>query len=691
VRNIFSSAKRISLRPSVLFRQKDAAAALKEEGEYDSPAASHSLPVNASQPASRHTGAFSLDNRDMQVVQPPQPAQLDARVSMAAAVAVALPVGAAAGNTPDTVSSIGASRSCRPPTPTMPLPATPHSQFAAHHAVAQYPQPPEQYVKSPTSYSSKSLGLHSLDFEYNQQAIDMLMPTLPPMLLLQDKAPELSAATLSSLGTGADHTIDLVDIHTLEELDNVSETLRPSDAIPAAHSDANSVSSAFKSCPYSSLMSHRKTRISPTEVIKSLGSVMRICDAALSSTLVAAAAATAMTEAPLTQDNPDFVVPDIDQLLQELGFTNSFIQGADVESANGDAALPLLGSDSDVFSLMEIDELIEQLGNADFAEEITSSSPHFGRSHLVASSSLLVAEATDDIIEDEEGVELDIGLVVGMLGCVERVAEKAVAAEPCAKRVVDPAALVSELGAVVQPSFIKRVFMKQPLIAAETVYELGSVARLVAVVPLVAPKIFPISVDIESTIAELGNVDGLVAVPAMAIDSLAALICGLGNVNNVVSAAIAPLAPAVPNSPHLDIPDIISELGGVYSPEYMVHNVERVRKCSTQTLVGDIDHEIFAKPVGHLLHEFKYSRQFPDIAETKQISAFDRIKCREPSMDVDENIKETRSRATSTVSVANSDTFGNINRLISALRVPPFIVSRPFLGPLRNVLFSDLC
>ncbi|KAJ2843591.1 hypothetical protein J3B02_005218, partial [Coemansia erecta] len=408
-----------------------------------------------------------------------------------------------------------------------------------------------------------------------------------------------------------------------------------------------------------------------------------ICDSALLSTSQAAAAAALLeteTTVLVQQDNPEFVISDIDQLLRELEFTDSFIQGADVESTNGDAALPLLGSDSDAFSLREIDELIEQLGNADFAEQITVSSPL--PSEKQTARSLIDSEAEETILENA-ALKVDIALAIGMLGCVDKIAEKAVTSVSCCVKqqlAFDPAALVFELGAVVQPAF-KQIEKKQ-------------------LSPAVS-KTSPIAVDVSSTIAELGNVECLVQVVenlpfvplSLPPNFSVALARALGNVDSIVSAAVPTETTSltVPNSPSLDIPDIISELGGVYSPDYIVHNVERVRKCSTQTLVGDIDQEIFAKPATvYLLHDFKY-KQFPDIAATKQPSAALNV-FREASMDVDDIIQETtRSRATSIASVANSDSFGNINRLISALRVPPFIVSRPLLGPLRNVLFSDLC
>ncbi|KAJ1881617.1 hypothetical protein LPJ57_001495 [Coemansia sp. RSA 486] len=692
---------------------------------------------------SHYAGAILLDNHDMQAVQqPPHNLQLNAGIS------------APAFRTPDTVSSNGDSCSRRPRMPTTPLPAIPHNPSAEHHLEAKSPQPPKQQIKSPTSFSSKSLGLHSLDFEYNQNAIDGLLPASPPMPSLQGKDTDTEAdidigidatenadavsALPMSLGTdegfvvdmewdeNTDHSgfersnenqspsdcvIDLVDIHTLEELDNASETLRPSDTIPTSQPTASpAASSAFKSCPYSSLAPCRSAGADALGLTKK--SPASVSQVILSEPVLDASASP-------TLDNPDFVVRDIDQLLRELGLADAFVQGADVESANGEStALPLLGCDSDIISAREIDELVEALDNAESAKQAASSAPSTNEVALYDAVPSFAAVSANN---DSASMDIEAACFV------EQIAEMSVVPMLCANKSFDSESLVFELDAVVQ-SFIDQIGKQQLVSATETRYQLGTSANVLSVVPYmpVAPKISPLAVDVLSIVSELANaelllpfvrsllltsrlsyapaafVDALIgtdsteSAPAIAAPTTSQMV-EMVEIAKVVemadaSDASAPTTPlTAPSSPSLDIPNLISDLGGVYTPEYMVRNMERVRKSSTQTLVGDIDHDLFNKPTGSLLCEFKYEK-FPELARSKQQASTTLGDFRyEMFMDVDEDMQETRSRAMSLVSVANSDSFNHINRLISALRLPPIIVSRPFLGPLRNVLFSDLC
>ncbi|KAJ2235849.1 hypothetical protein IWW45_002258 [Coemansia sp. RSA 485] len=750
VRSMFSSAKRIALRPSALFRHNKATGAVFEQENKDNFQASHSQPMQRS--VSHYAGAILLDNHDMQAVQqPPHNLQLNAGIS------------APAFRTPDTVSSNGDSCSRRPRMPTTPLPAIPRNPSTEHHLEAKSPQPPKQQIKSPTSFSSKSLGLHSLDFEYNQNAIDGLLPASPPMSSLQGKDTDTEAdidigidanenvdavsALPMSPGTdegfvvdmewdeNTDHSgfecsnenqspsdcvIDLVDIHTLEELDNASETLRPSDTIPTSQPTASpTASSTFKSCPYSSLAPCHSAGAGALSLTKK--SPVSVSQIILSDPELDASASP-------TLDNPDFVVRDIDQLLRELGLADAFVQGADVESANGESTtLPLLGCDSDIISAREIDELVETLDNAESAKQATSSALS---TNEVALYDVVPSFAAVSGNNDSASMDIDAALAedIEEASCfVEQIAEMAVVPMLCANKSFDSESLVFELDVVVQ-SFVDQIGKQQLVSATETRYQLGTLANGLSVVPYmpVAPKISPLAVDVLSIVSELANaelllpfvrsllltsrlsytpaafVDALIdtnsieSVPAIAAPTTSQMV-EMVEIAKVVemadaSDASAPTTPLnAPTSPSLGIPNLISDLGGVYTPEYMVHNMERVRKSSTQTLVGDIDHDTFNKPTGSLLCEFKYEK-FPELARSKQqvyttIGDFRY----EMFMDVDEDIQETRSRAMSLVSVANSDSFNHINRLISALRLPPIIVSRPFLGPLRNVLFSDLC
>ncbi|KAJ1723556.1 hypothetical protein LPJ53_002125 [Coemansia erecta] len=794
VRNIFSSAKhRISLRPSTLFKPKSASV------PNDPPR--HQTPDIMP----RQYGAFSLDNRNM---QPVQEQKQHAREQSYVASEY--------------------KHACHPPVPTTPLPAVPCTPPASSLSSSSPPPPtPAEQAKSPGAFSSKSLGLRSLDFEYNELCVNGLLPATPPtttsdvttLPLLGAESADCTAIDMSWIEQGPlvtpyipaaeDQMVNMVDIRSLDKLDSAHETLLPSDAIPLACRNPSALNDR---CPYYTLVSHCEPPVllDVAALIGSLGSVSRISTYALKSSAA----------------DRQFVVNDIDELLRELGFADEFIQGADVESIDSDE-YPPLGTDSDVFSLKEIDELIEQLGNADFAQIITANSPRAECRQISASVEpvdivsivcclgsveTIVASSVPQIAAPVEPVDimlmirclgcveyvvassvpqitapvepLDLEAVVGCLGCVEYVVANSVPRVVCPVEPVEPvdiAATVRCLGSVeyVVASSVPQVTAPAKSIDIDsTIRRLGRIERIIASsVPRIA--IQPKPIDIASTIrrlgrvenivsnsvpqicrshepelpsdvvtesivfdsamlifnlgrivepdllsrlppahviGELGNVDNVVlsAMPAIPSKSIkqplvspdytpADIISELGNVNGIIpvtprskpfdSAALVrrlgnanhalsllvpkPLTLAIPDSPALYVPDIIAELGGVYSPDFMVHGMERVHKSSARAMAEATE---IPDSFG-----FKYKKQFLPALSPAPTSSMAR------PMDVDEHLRQAHSRSVSCVSTDASDSIGNIARLITALRIPPIIVSRPFLGPLRNVLFSDLC
>ncbi|KAJ1858236.1 hypothetical protein LPJ73_001927, partial [Coemansia sp. RSA 2703] len=617
---------------------------------------------------------------------------------------------------------------------------------------------------SPGAFSSKSLGLRSLDFEYNELCVNALMPATPPATMvdvttlppLESESAECTAIDMSwieqgplvtpHIPTAENMVVNMIDIGALDRMDSAHEIILPSDAIPMACRNSSALNDA---CPYYTLVSQYETPVplNVAALIGSLGSVSRICTAALKK----------------GASDSQFVVSDIDELLRELGFADEFIQGADVESIAGDE-YPLLGTDSDVFSLKEIDELIEQLGNADFAQIITANSPRtecrqidltetgiegielssmfstqprprttdatsigsterpldiasivysLGCVKKVVSSSVSQIVASVNPIDVESIIHrlgcvkkvvssslsqavipvkpVDIASIINYLGCVEDVVTTSVPRilhysasnqplDSAAENVMfDSAALVSKLGRIIQPVFVST------LLITDVIGKLGNVENVVSLaVPAIPSKqthdlLVSIDCDPADIVSKLGNVDDIIpASPRSKPFDSAALVRRLGNTNQL-SRLITPKPHnlVIPDSPALYVPDIIAELGGVYSPDFMVHDMERVQKSSARNMVDtDKIPDLFG---------FRYKKQF-----LPALSPAITTRTIKP-MDVDEYPMQSRSRTVSFVSTDASDSIGNIARLITALRIPPIIVSRPFLGPLRNVLFSDFC
>ncbi|KAJ2840884.1 hypothetical protein FBU31_000025 [Coemansia sp. 'formosensis'] len=121
-------------------------------------------------------------------------------------------------------------------------------------------------------------------------------------------------------------------------------------------------------------------------------------------------------------------------------------------------------------------------------------------------------------------------------------------------------------------------------------------------------------------------------------------------------------------------------LGGVYTSEWLVHDMEQAGMSSEQILVDTSATFDFFK--------------FPQLSlQPNEQDHDERRMSAELSgsgMDVDEAIIDSRSRSSS-MSLDHHDGAQYINRLITALRIPPIVVSRPFLGPRRNMLFPRLC
>ncbi|KAJ1728098.1 hypothetical protein LPJ61_004222, partial [Coemansia biformis] len=158
VRSIFSSARRITLRPSMLFRQKDhtddfgSGVLEPEPGSAEQPPASQAsgLPASQASPSPASQAPRSPASR-----APGSPPLLQDCASLSIDA-----------DGPPTQGLSPAEQQGRHST----LPSVPHTPAASYSSGT---------ANSPTSYSSRSLGLHSLDFGYDKHVVDALMPSSP--------------------------------------------------------------------------------------------------------------------------------------------------------------------------------------------------------------------------------------------------------------------------------------------------------------------------------------------------------------------------------------------------------------------------------------------------------------------------------------------------------------------------------
>ncbi|KAJ2776182.1 hypothetical protein H4R18_005804 [Coemansia javaensis] len=289
----------------------------------------------------------------------------------------------------------------------------------------------------------------------------------------------------------------------------------------------------------------------------------------------------------------------------------------------------------------DIDELLAELGLAD---PVAAKSPLAGRSDADGTSLPMQHPAALDDDNDAFSLrEID--------ELLEQLDENA---GLVAKRGCSPTPLRDQGAAASAPPALD---------PAAVVAILGSPERVVSAGTAAACR-----VDSAGLIRSLGPVlDATLLIPARPLD-VGQLVRRLGRADGI-SGALLGGAPRRPEGRRLDVPDLIAGLGGAYTPEFIVCNVECVRWTSEQTLAGDA----------------AAARGFPRLCCAAKAHA-----C---ALDVDEEVGQgARSRATSVVSYDQPfESVQGISKLMAALRIRPFVVSRPFLGPSRTVLFPHLC
>ncbi|KAJ2725902.1 hypothetical protein GGI07_000947, partial [Coemansia sp. Benny D115] len=745
-------------------------------------------------------------------------------------------------------------------------------------------------------YSSKSLGLQSLDFGYNGESVSNLMPpaatgagvssshdellanendngnggngsnrplsdgvlgstaVFNPTDNLSDtvwpvqgcdtedyiELPEEEAAQpacYSDIVHADIPPVDLVDIKLLDQLDDINERMHPSDSLPTlATLGSVHTENTSSGCPYSSLISAGNrpvVTLDVPQIIYDLGSATALGPDVLSPDASPTSVPTANKADDVPLSSPQFSISDIDELLAELGFSADKLQATTTAAGYSLGTSPLassnvaaiaaatdseqrikglharssVASDSEMFSLRDIDELIEQLNEAAVrdsavASRISAISPKLTQYRntlldaspsqydkdikectnepAVSSGDLVVQLGSadkltqaivvvtreepyseDTLAENDSTCLVDAAELVRRLGSIVDVplvipeqrhpsriytvkAEDAISVNALLPTRLDIDALISELGNVMsilppppQPSLATHpppVFsstLVSPLLnVSELIAALGNVCAVVvdaAVLPSSAPELLtpyvesnngssidnnaavidttvlqPVSeelVDAPALIASLGNIDTITSCvpPPQTLEETLHLVDQppAQQITETCSSSSSSSSSTATTSPTFSASELIAELGGVYSPDFLFHSMERVRKASTQTLV---DHDLIA-------NDNQQGKQQVDPYNARSykqdfVGAFGKDKVpvgRSPSfvsMDVDEKVQDPRSRATS-VSRDSQDgslilTAGvdhpayNMSRLLDVLRIPPIVVSRPFLGPSRK-------
>ncbi|KAJ1873896.1 hypothetical protein LPJ55_001927 [Coemansia sp. RSA 990] len=542
-------------------------------------------------------------------------------------------------------------------------------------------------AKSPTSYSSRSLGLSSLDFGYDKHIVGAIIPSSPGNSLSSESSPanslvsagshlEVLGANAADQGRDSPHGdivlnhIPCYEVGTLEEVMMPLIVAEPTGLIDVNEMDADDGVSQKAELPMlaeDAVVPDRCSEYSvelvvSTEIVEEQLPNEEAVNSALASSIVYELGSadkisfSAMQKTHISQPeiSSPYVVRDIDELLKELGIADTLINGDNAagKAIASDAPLPLNPEeDNDSFSLREIDELLQQLDQAaGLCSETPKVSSAVASPDLNAQYTIATQPRPDAFVLSPQSIVASLGtsqrVIVAALSMSSNV--EASGSDSCC--LLDPAAVINSLGGVLDIQIPEQQETPFEQIVAELISSLGK------------------AIALEAPEAQRFDVNELVS--------------QLGNVEQICVAAARQLC-----SPLLDIPNIISGLGGVYSPDFMLHNVEQLRKASMHTLVNE---EMVALDAACGRH----SCEFPSLqlSSPKLHLLTDSLLVNMATMDVDESVMaDSRSRTSSIISYNQPfEYFCGISKLMAALRIQPIVVSRPFLGPARRVLFPHL-
>ncbi|KAJ2400408.1 hypothetical protein GGI23_002049, partial [Coemansia sp. RSA 2559] len=168
------------------------------------------------------------------------------------------------------------------------------------------------------------------------------------------------------------------------------------------------------------------------------------------------------------------------------------------------------------------------------------------------------------------------------------------------------------------------------------------------------------------------------------------LVRGLGNPEIVTSAA--KLSNHGLASQHLDIPDIIAGLGGVYLPTFRASVIDKISEVDIQALfdktTANEDNANSIATVTSYRNTWALS-SLPDMDVDEIVSSVETSRSRASSIanTVSETSTHSRQRIVNSIIHSHNNDGISISRLICALNIAPIFVRRPLLGPSRVVVF----
>ncbi|KAJ2156909.1 hypothetical protein GGF46_004868 [Coemansia sp. RSA 552] len=480
-----------------------------------------------------------------------------------------------------------------PPMPARALPSVPHTPPTSCSSAGGA-------AKSPGAYSSKSLGLNTLDFGYDEHVAHGLLPSSPTDQSCASETDDLSVGSLSTHTSGSCRAELQSPATPVSEECEIVETIQlvavpePEGADLLHRSIVAGPEGMVDEDPYPRLL-HTVQAIEA--IVRELGSATGISDRVLPRPIRSRGSSNAAvaSDAASSASSP-YVVRDIDELLAELGITDSLIgtQSPDPKAMpgmGGGAVARGRVSDEDTFSLREIDELLQQLDEAAGSRKERAKA----------------AGASSGSVQQDLPI-LDIARIVGGLGDVGLVVDAAVLA--VAGQQPDP-------------------------MPVHTILELP------------VPEAEAFFCDPVGLVAALGR---------------------------IVEAA-----------------DIITDLGGMYMPGLLAKDIERGgRKASNAQMPVDDNGGIPSTDITTYNHTADASPVCLPAGQCPQQASPVLSHVGLPGMDVDE--ATARSRTNSVISYNQPyENIHSITKLIAALHIGPIVVSRPFLGPSRCVLFPHFC
>ncbi|KAJ2032206.1 hypothetical protein H4S04_006246 [Coemansia sp. S16] len=716
VRSIFSSAKRITLRPSTLFRKHTpdmlesphVAPASNVGSSFGSPRISPAIHARPASPVPTTTDIGNRPQQHRSPMPPPPPPPMGQWMRHASNIKAERArnnpidyggehLSTAEDDWHSTAPSVQKLRRCPPmpihhiPLAYQPVTSPEHSttysapttvsasvSISASIEVSAPPSAaPSATTKSPMSFSSKSLGLSLLDFGYNERAVhDFLPPSSSPESAASGPpSPSPPGSLLSSAE-------DLVAISPPLQVACEQKYL--------SSDDCQSLDGGY--CSSDSLHSRVLSSLDPASPVETWSTIVRTLGAP--EPVCAAAIPTVILIAALNEDADcsPFVIRGIDDLLLELGVDGTaFI--ADIDIPEELLLLPpaMTSADADVLSLREIDRLIEQLGHphaaccigcADYCERPTRKSRMLDVPALLDTAAFV-------------GVMTNIADTTN----IEPLAESAFTSpleDTCREtpecHEVDASAIITELG---HASALATLLPLAPVLNVDfIIQQLGDVSAATYNVPLPQAKACVPVLNVAELVLELSKAttpefacqlseDNIPLAPSL---DIAEVVEMLGNPAGAVrialtraTAAVRPsLAKGLMRTPEPGTAVGLEGLGGVYTSEWLVHDMEHAGMVGEQILDASTTFNLFKFP------------QLSIQSNTQGLESRMSAELSGSGMDVDEVIIDSRSRSSS-MSLDHHDGAQYINRLITALRIQPIVVSRPFLGPRRNMLFPHLC